>query len=182
MRKKGEFVKNQHWKHWYKVLIFCVNFRSCPIHLALVPFNTWLISSWEEAKCCYKLSKCTKWHKFYSKWSKLSIWVKIVVILSVAWLVITFIFFSAWDNSTQKMRTYVLKLNFDINHGHNEFNLNISQRLSKPKGLNFTLSTKTSELRFLVISKIWTCVIEIDTSVLSNWELMKILKEDEGHC
>ena len=50
-----------------------------------------------------------------SKWSKLSFWIKIVVILSVVQLVTTFIFFSAWDksrvkwdnsrNSTQKMRT-----------------------------------------------------------------------------
>ena len=59
----------------------------------------WLITSWEENKCCYKLSKCTKWHLFYSKWSKLSFWVKIVVILSVALLVTTIIFFSAWDKS-----------------------------------------------------------------------------------
>ena len=28
----------------------------------VVPFNMWLISSWEENKCCHKLSKCTKWH------------------------------------------------------------------------------------------------------------------------
>ena len=48
-------------------------------------------------------------------WSKLSFWLKIIVILSVAQLVATVIFFSAWDksrvkwdnsrNSTQKMRT-----------------------------------------------------------------------------
>ena len=44
--------------------------------LGVVPFNTWLISSWEENKCCYKLSNCTKWHLFHSKWSKLSFWVK----------------------------------------------------------------------------------------------------------
>ena len=42
--------------------------------VAYVSFNTWLISSWEECKCCYKLRKCTKL-------SKLSFWVKIVVIL-----------------------------------------------------------------------------------------------------
>ena len=45
--------------------------------LGVVPFNTWLISSWEENKFCYKLSKCTKWHLFHSKWSKLSFWIKI---------------------------------------------------------------------------------------------------------
>ena len=83
----------------------------------VAPFNTWLISNWEENDCCYKLSKCTKWHLFHSNWSKLSFWVKIVVILSVAQLVITVMFFSAWDkspvkwdnyqNSTQKMRTLV---------------------------------------------------------------------------
>ena len=80
-------------------------------------FNTWLISSWEENKCCYKLSKCTKWHLFHSKWSELSFWVKIVVILSVAQLETAVIFFSAWDkshvkwdnsrNSTQIMRTLI---------------------------------------------------------------------------
>ena len=83
----------------------------------VVPFNTWLISCWEKNKCCYKLSKCKKWHLFHSKRSKLSFWVKIVVILSVAQLVTTVIFFSTWDksrikwdnswNSTQKMRTLV---------------------------------------------------------------------------
>ena len=74
------------------------------------PFKTWLISSWEENK----LSKCTKWHLFHSKWSKLSFSVKIVIILSLAQLVTTVTVFSAWDksrvkwdsqNSTQKMRT-----------------------------------------------------------------------------
>ena len=83
----------------------------------VVSFNTWPISSWEENKCCYKLSKCTKWHLFH-RW-KLWFWVKIVVILSVAQLVTTVIFISAWDkssvkwdnsqNSTQKMRTHVTK-------------------------------------------------------------------------
>ena len=68
----------------------------------VVQFNNWLISSWEENKCCYKLSKCIKWHLFHSKWLKLSFWVKIVVILSVAQLVRTVIFFSAWDKSRVK--------------------------------------------------------------------------------
>ena len=31
--------------------------------LGVVPFNMWPISSCEENKCCYKLSKCTKWHR-----------------------------------------------------------------------------------------------------------------------
>ena len=98
------------YKHiWTKTQVFCVEF------LGVVPFNTWLISSCEVNKCCYKLNKCTKWPLFHSKWSKLSFWVKIVVIFSVAQLVATVIFFSAWDksrvkwdnsrNSTQKMRT-----------------------------------------------------------------------------
>ena len=39
--------------------------------LGVVSFNTWLISSWEENKCCYKLRKYTKWHLFHSKWLKL---------------------------------------------------------------------------------------------------------------
>ena len=68
----------------------------------VVPFNTWLISSWENNKCSYKQSKCTKCHLFHSKWSKLSFWVKIVVILSVAHLVTSFIIFSAWDKSRVK--------------------------------------------------------------------------------
>ena len=86
----------------------------------------WPISSWEENKqCCYKLSKCTKWHLFHSKWSKLSFWVKIVDIFSAAQLETTFIFFSAWDrshvkwdnsqNSTQKMRTWVIYARFAKN-------------------------------------------------------------------
>ena len=40
--------------------------------LWVVPFNTWLILSWEESKYYYKLSKCTKWHLYHSKGSKLS--------------------------------------------------------------------------------------------------------------
>ena len=71
--------------------------------LGVVPYNTWLISSWEENKCSYKLRKCTKWHLFHSKWLKLSFRVKIVVILSVAQLVATVIFFSAWDKSRVKL-------------------------------------------------------------------------------
>ena len=81
----------------------------------IVPFNIWLISSWEENECCYKMSKCTKWHMYIP--------IKMVelVILSVAHLVTTVIFFSAWDksrvkwehsqNSTQKMRTFVASSN-----------------------------------------------------------------------
>ena len=112
-----------------RILIYCtmvffswkvvrVSFNIGPNFLCwisgVVPFNLWLISSWEKIKCCYKLSKCTKWHLFHSKWLKLSFWLKIVVILSVAQLVTKVIFFSTWDksrvkwdnsrNSTQKMR------------------------------------------------------------------------------
>ena len=86
----------------------------------VVPFNTWPISSWEANKCCYKLSKCPKWHLFHSKWSNLSFWVKIAVIMSVAQLVTTLILFSAWDkscdkwdnfrNSTQKKRTSIYNI------------------------------------------------------------------------
>ena len=58
-----------------------ISYRFIGLHFlcwisGVVPFNTWLISSWEENKCCYKLSKCTKWHLFHSKWLKLSFWVK----------------------------------------------------------------------------------------------------------
>ena len=66
---------------------------------------------------CYKLSKYPKWQLFHSKWLKLSFWVKILVILSVAQLLKTVIFFSAWDksrvkrdnsrNTIQKMRTHL---------------------------------------------------------------------------
>ena len=35
----------------------------------VVQFTTWLISSWEENKCCYMVSKCRKWH--HLKWYKL---------------------------------------------------------------------------------------------------------------
>ena len=40
--------------------------------VGVVPFNTWLLLGWEENKCCYKLSKWTKWHVFHTKWLKLS--------------------------------------------------------------------------------------------------------------
>ena len=84
----------------------------------VVPFNAWLISTWEENECCYELRRCTKWQLR-------PFWVKIVAILSVAQLVTTVIFFLAWDkshvkwdnsrNSTQKIRTYILNQNqFEI--------------------------------------------------------------------
>ena len=88
------------------------------LNFGVVKFNTWLISIWEENKCCYKMSKCTKWHLFHSKWS---FWVKMVVIFSVTQLVTTVILFSVWDskssvkcqmdnsqNSRQKMRTLIM--------------------------------------------------------------------------
>ena len=65
-------------------------------------------------KCCYKLSKCIKRHLFHSKLSKLSFWVKVVVILSVAQLVTTFIFFWAWDKSPVKWPGQLPKFNTDI--------------------------------------------------------------------
>ena len=33
----------------------------------VVPFNTWLISGWEENKYCCKLRKCTEWHLFHTR-------------------------------------------------------------------------------------------------------------------
>ena len=41
-----------------------LNFGSCPI------FNMWLISSWEENKCCYKLSNWQNDNYFHSKRTK----------------------------------------------------------------------------------------------------------------
>ena len=85
------------------VLIFCVEFREF----------SYLKRDLSQAE--KKINVVTSWHLFHSKWSKLSFWVKIVVILSVAQLITTVIFFSAWDtshvkwgnsrNSIQKMRT-----------------------------------------------------------------------------
>ena len=72
---------------YFKTVCFCICYKEVKkkgfwqkdIHTALhflywisvvVPFNTWLILSCEENKCCYKLSKCTKWHIFHSNgWS-----------------------------------------------------------------------------------------------------------------
>ena len=95
-----------------EVLIFCVEFQE------LSHLTRDLSQAEKKIKCCYKLSKCTKWHLFYSKLLKLSFCMKIVVIVSVAQLVTPVIFFSAWDksrvkwdnswNSTQKMRTFSL--------------------------------------------------------------------------
>ena len=68
-------------------------------------FHTWN-SAHSEILYCYKLSKCTKWHLFHSKGWKLSFRVKIVFILSVAQLVTTVIFFSAWDKSRVQHRKW----------------------------------------------------------------------------
>ena len=50
---------------------------------AVVPFNTWLISSWEENKCCYKLSKCTNWQLFSLKMTTSTILSEINLILYI---------------------------------------------------------------------------------------------------
>ena len=59
---------------WITHIVFLnsKHYRFLGLILGVVPFNTWLIWSWEENKFCYKLSKCTKWHIFHSNWSKLS--------------------------------------------------------------------------------------------------------------
>ena len=41
----------------------------------VVPSNTWLISSWEENNCCYKLSNWQNENYFHSKWHFWSFWV-----------------------------------------------------------------------------------------------------------
>ena len=75
----------------------------------VVPFTTWLISSWEE------LSNWQNDNYVLPKWQLCPFWVKYMTLSAFAQLVTTFIFFSAWDksrvkwdnsqNSTQKMRT-----------------------------------------------------------------------------
>ena len=60
------------------MLYICVGFRLLAHETYDLP-----ISSWEKNNCCYKVSKCTKWQLFHSKWSKLSFWVKIVVMLLI---------------------------------------------------------------------------------------------------
>ena len=42
----------------------------------VVPFNTWLISSWEENNCCYKLSNWQNDNYFHSKWQLQPFWGK----------------------------------------------------------------------------------------------------------
>ena len=62
---------------WHKVIYEQVFLRFiCGPHFlrwisGVVPFNTWLISSWEENNCCYKLS-----NYFHSKWQLRPFWVK----------------------------------------------------------------------------------------------------------
>ena len=90
---------------WGSILFYA---RLCTVisHCALWYCASELLKLWTEP---------TKFGKFFRKLLKLSFWVRIVVILSVAQLVRTFIFFSAWDksrvkwdnsqNSRQKIRT-----------------------------------------------------------------------------
>ena len=86
----------------------------------VVPFNTWLISTWEENNCFYKLSNWQNDNHFHSKWQLRPFWVKYIPrchFVHLLSLLTTFLFFSAWDksrvkwdnsrNSTQKMRTTV---------------------------------------------------------------------------
>ena len=92
----------------------------------VVSFNMWLISSWEENNCCYKLSMSNK-----KKWQLTSVSKKTwtnhsgdtvlygLSFCAFAQLLTKYIFFSAWDesrvkwnnsrNSTQKMRTLVCR-------------------------------------------------------------------------
>ena len=67
--------------------------------LGVVPFNTWLISSWANAQNDIY---------FTPKWSKLSFWVKIVVILSVVQLITTAIFLVSFYFSHLDIRHKVM--------------------------------------------------------------------------
>ena len=84
----------------------------------VVPFNTWLISSWEEKKLLLKADQLTKWQLFSLKVTTLTISSEIDVILCICSACNNiYSFFSTWDkscvkwdnswNSTQKMRTYI---------------------------------------------------------------------------
>ena len=81
----------------------------------VVPFNTWLISSWEEKKLLLKADQLTKWQLFSLKVTTLTISSEIDVILCICSACNNiYSFFSTWDkscvkwdnswNSTQKMR------------------------------------------------------------------------------
>ena len=85
--------------------------------LGVVPFNTWLISSWEESHWCYKLSNWQCDQVFSLKMTTSTMW----KIRAFAQHVTAFIFFFIpwdkscviWDNSrnsTQKMRTLQKKI------------------------------------------------------------------------
>ena len=69
----------------------------------VVPFNTWLISSWEENNCHYKLSNWQNDTYFHSKWQLPPFLGKLMSSCAFALLVTTFIFFSAWDKSRVKL-------------------------------------------------------------------------------
>ena len=100
--------------------------------LWVIPFNTWLISCWEENNFYYKLSNWQNDNCFHSKWQLRPFWVKYMPFYAFAQFVTTFVFFSAWaksrvkwDNSrepTQKNRTlYASDLN--CNYSDNELQM-----------------------------------------------------------
>ena len=57
----------------------------------VVPFNTWLISCWEENNCCYKLSNWQNDNYFHTKLQLLPFWVKYMSFRAFAQLVTTLI-------------------------------------------------------------------------------------------
>ena len=61
----------------YEIIRYCILGPHFPCWvLGVVLFNTWLISSWDKNKCCYKLSNWQNDNYLHSKWQLWPFWVK----------------------------------------------------------------------------------------------------------
>ena len=113
---------------------------------AVVLFNTWLISSWEENNSCNKLSN---WQPRKPKMTTLTIVSEINVILCICSALTTFIFFSVWDKScvkwdedhkSEKTAIFAIKCTFLVQNRlktHIELWVALHIRDNSPPGLKY---------------------------------------------
>ena len=64
-------LSNQSWLFQWTSIYGLLHLCWC---FAVGPFSTWLISSSEENKCCYKLSNWQNENYFHSKWQLRTFW------------------------------------------------------------------------------------------------------------
>ena len=77
--KWRHFFWENEWKEiplWLLVTLIINGTQFLCWFSGVIPFNTWLISSWEENECCFKLSNWQNDDYFLSNWKLRPFWAK----------------------------------------------------------------------------------------------------------